>query len=256
MLLALYWAQNMIGAHWWWMSFISPVLDGILDFVNSIYSFSFNFWGQEVEIKYFNSLLLMLIFILGLKGINIVLEKLREIYEDAHILYKKTTENIYNYKMNMDVKNNEKQINDYSIFIQTQISRRYVNKQNNIDIDDLNKQMNKYIYEHTNVMPMENWGGYVYTFNDFENIDNILDILFRITGSEAPLDYLICIQVGSDYKKLKYLINLQEWGKIIFSADTLLRYEYNNIKGYKTTNVGVFQKEDNLLEVHEFIEKM
>jgi exonuclease SbcC len=59
--------------------------------------------------------------------------------------------------------------------------------------------------------------------------------------------------------QLKKLADLQYFGKIIFCADTLLRYKCNKSHRYGTQNVGVFQLNDinettETIEVHEFNE--
>lgn len=256
MLLALYWVQNLIGASWWWMGFMAPILDFILDFVNSIYSFSFDFSGKTIEIKYFNAVLLMFIVICGLKAINFGIEKLYELYEDAHFLYKKTNEKVFNNNLNNSIKFEEKKLTDYKLYIQTKFTKKYANKPMDTNIEEYNNRMNKFITDNTNNSPITKWDGFVYSFNDFEKIDIVLELLFKILNSELPIDYIMCIQIGNDTTKLKQLVDLQEWNKITMSADTLCRYEYNDIKNYKTTSVGIFQKEYGTLEVHEFVEKL
>ena len=256
MIMSLYWIMNLIGASWWWMGFLTPMMEYILDLVNNIYSFSFDFWGKTIELKYFNALLLMVVCIFGLKGINICIEKLHEIYEDAHLLYKKTHENIFNNKLQSIVKNQEKQINDYQLFFQTKIAKRYLNRVKNIDFSKEENKIKNILEKTTETTSIKKLNGFLYCLNDFENIDNILEILFNVIESYEYVDFIICIQIGNDFRKIKRLIDLQEWGKIIISADTLCRYEYNNVKKYKTTNVGIFQRKENTLEVHEFVKNL
>ena len=256
MMISLYWIQNLIGASWWWMGFFAPVLDSILDFVNNIYSFSFDFWNKAIEIKYFNALILIVGIIFALKGLNILIEKAYDLYDDAHRIYKKNTENQFNNNLQDKIKNEEKKVNNYNVYIQTRISKRYLNKSIPFNLSEHNKQMNKFITEKTNAVYTDNWQGFVYSFYNFEKIDDILDILFTILKTEAPVDFIMCIQIGDNNINLKKLIELQEWGKIIMSADTLCRYEYNNVKQYKTSCVGIFQRSSDTLEVHEFVKKL
>lgn len=256
MLLSLYWIQNLIGASWWWLGFIAPLLDYILDSVNSIYSFSFDFWGKAIEIKYFNALLLMLIIIFGLKVINLGLEKLHEMYEDAHFLYKKNKEALFNKGLQSTIRNEEKQLNSYSLFIQTRVTKRYINKPNAVDIDAENEKICNILNEKLKTIPVKTWGGLAYSLKNFEDIDSVLEILFTMINSQIPVDFIFCIQIGNSTSNLKQLVDLQEWGKIIIAADTLCRYRYNNSKKYKTTNVGIFQRKEGILEVHEFVEKL
>ena len=256
MMMSLYWIQNLIGASWWWMGFIAPVLEYILDVVNNIYSFSFDFWGKTIEVKYFNALILLLIMIFGLKLINIGLEKLFDLYDDAHRLYKKTTEKIFNTNLENKIKFEEKMLNNYYLYVQTRITKRYLNKPGVIDLKIENEKINKFLCERTKATSTKLRDGYLYLFKDFENIDNLLELLFGIKESPVPIDYIMCIQVGNDTEQLDKLIDLQEWGKIIMSADTLCRYEYNSYKKYKTTSVGIFQRDESTLEVHEFVEEL
>ena len=255
MMLSLYWTMNLMGASWTWMQFISPPLDGILDFVNSIYSFSFDFWGKTMEIKYFNALVLILIVIGGLKAVGILIEKLQEIYEDSYIKCKKTNEKIFNSTLDWVVEKDEKKRMQYILYIQTRTARKFVRKAFAIDMNEQNDLMNKFLSERFKTQPVSGWDGYLYYFDDFEKVDKILDIVFRQIHSPAPLEYFVCIQIGNEVKKLKTLVDLQEWHKIIISADTLNRYKYNEIHNYKTSNVGIFQKEGGTLEVHEIIER-
>ena len=256
MMLALYWIQNTTNSSWGWFSFFVPVLDSFLNTLDSISLFSFNFIGTANDAKYFNALFYIVAFILGLNLINHCLEKLLDLYEDAHFVCKKTTEKIFNNNLENQVKQKEKQINDYKLFIQTRITKRYANKQNSISLDEYSAKINKMIEEKTKATPFSTWGGVVYSFNNFEKIDIVLDILFELIKTPVPIEYLICIQIENNDKQLKQLIELQEWGKIIISADTLCRYKYNKKRSYHTLSVGIYQKENHLLEVHEFVEKL
>ena len=75
LMLLCYWVQNLTGADWAWLGFIKPFLDGLLDFTNSIYSVTFDFWGAKFEFKYFSAVIiltagvyLMNLFIKGFNG--------------------------------------------------------------------------------------------------------------------------------------------------------------------------------------------
>ena len=83
----------------------------------------------------------------------------------------------------------------------------------------------------------------------------MLDLLFKIKNTEAPIHYLICMQAGENIQQLKKLASLQHWGKITIAADTLYRYNMMRDHEYETSSVGVFQNVDSTLEVHEFVEK-
>ena len=255
MMIALYWTMNLIGTSWKWMGFISPLLDAILDFVNGIWSFSFDFWGKTMEIKYFNAILLILIAIAALKGIGILIDMLQELYEDAYLQYKKTNEKIFNKNLEKAVEKDEKQRTRYMLYIQTRPARKYARKTLAVDMEEQNALMNKFLSEKLGVQPIETWEGVLYYLDNIDKVDKVIDVIFRQIHSPAPIEYFMCIQVGDETKNLKALVGLQEWNRIIISADTLNRYKYNSSNRYRTSNVGIFQKEGSTLEVHEIIEK-
>ena len=97
-------------------------------------------------------------------------------------------------------------------------------------------------------------GGFLYQFNSFNEIDSVLDTLFKVIHSNAPLDYSICIQAGEDMRQLVKLMDLKNFGKITMAADTSYRYRFNASHRYATSQIGVFQFENRTLEVHEFNE--
>ena len=97
--------------------------------------------------------------------------------------------------------------------------------------------------------------------NYFGDIDKNLDIFMKLLQSKAPLDYVICVQVfGEDLEKeqnqLEKLKELRILNKVVSFADTVYRYNFNNEKGYGTTMVGLFQKEEASFEVHEFVKRI
>ena len=82
-----------------------------------------------------------------------------------------------------------------------------------------------------------------------------MDILFKILKSSSKLDYSICIQSGINKTGLIKLAELENYNRIILSADTLLRYKCNKFHRFGTQNVGIFQQSDgSTIEVHEFHE--
>lgn len=254
MLMALYWFQNLLGANWKLLGFIKPFLDWILDLSDSIYSLSFDFWGKTMELKYFVAVTIMFIAAMSLNIISFTLEFLENLYDDIHRKCQKANEEAFNYALQKAVDIPEKQQSKFMVYIQTKVVTRHNVPIKGFDINEQNVLMNKFITSRTNTIPTDIWEGYLYTFNNIENLDKILDVLYKIKHSEAPMSYLICIQVGNDMEQLKKLASLQYWDKIIIAADTLYRYNLNNLHNYETSNLGIFQKEDGTLEVHEIIE--
>ena len=252
------WFEVLVDGTWNWLNFIRPLLNCILDFVNSIYSFSFDAFGTNFDLKYINSTILLIIGIFILRLIHNIVDKIEDAYDDAHRAYKKASEKSFNRKLEAKVEKEEKQINKYMVLINTKIKKKFNHEEINISIDMQNKLMNEYLNKKTNKTHSIFNGGFLYYFDDFNHIDNVLDVLFKTIKSSSPLDYSICIQAYEDLDSgmanLKKLADLENFGKITFSADTLLRYKYNKSHRYGTQNVGVFQKEDSTIEVHEFKE--
>ena len=95
-------------------------------------------------------------------------------------------------------------------------------------------------------------------FND-DKIDFILDIFFRVIRSKAPLDYQVCLLIEEDNKvlqdeRLRNLINLGFMNKISMLSNVAYRYKFVENPKYETSMLGLFQKNNNTIEVHEFIE--
>lgn len=252
--LVLYWIQNLTHASWAWIGFMKPFLDGLLNVANQIYSVSFDVFGTVFELKYLSAVIILVIASLLLKLLSYGLVLLEGLYNSAHFVCKKTEEAIFNKKMNDDLKKEEKKLVKYTVTIHTQVKAKYAYQESKINLDEQNQLMNKFLMEKLNVKPMVYQGGYMYNFSNFEKVDNILDILFKVINSQAPLNYAICIQVGENAKQLNKLIELKHYGKISIASDTAYRYEFNESKRYQLSQLGLFQYEGGTLEVHEFKE--
>ncbi len=257
MMLSLYWIQNLIGAKWDWMAFIAPSLDWILEESNNIFPFSFDFWGKAFEAKYFCAAIIIFVIILILKIISLILEFARDFYEEMFVKYRKAKEDLFNEGLKTLVVLKERRTKNYSLYIQTGLSKKYLQKSMIIDTHEQNNLMNNFITERTRVTPIEYKQGFLFKFNNFDKIDSVIDILYRIINSPAPLRYLICIQAGDNEEQLNRLIALQEWGRILIAADTLYRYMCNENRRYKSKPVGIFQKDKsvNTLELHEIVDE-
>ena len=249
------WLENIIQTKWIWLDFVRPVVDNLTNFMNSIYSFSLTALGTVFDFKYLNTVILLFICIFLLKFFIKIIDEIENFYDNQHASFKKTKENLFNYKLMNDVKTEEKRISKYLVLINTRISKKFSHKEINVDIKAQNQAMNDFIFEKTNVKYLSYNDGFLYCYDDFEHIDKVLEILFKVLKSQSQLDYSICIQAGDNLQQLKKLSDLQHFGKITICADTLLRYRFNKFHGYGTKNVGIFQEEnDKTIEVHEFYE--
>ena len=254
LMLLCYWIQNLTNSNWQWLAFISPFLAWLVETANKIYSVSFNLLGAVFELKYFSALLILVILSFSMNLIITLVNLIECGYKGAHFVYKKTEEIAMNKSLQADIENKEKKIKKYFVLINTKIKKQYSHQIVDIDISEQNNLMNKFITEKTSIKPMFFNGGFLYSFNDFDNIDTVLDILFKVLESKAPLDYSICIQVNNNMEQLQKLASLKHYGQITIAADTAFRYRYNTEQKYQTSQLGIFQNGNKTLEVHEFKE--
>lgn len=257
--LFLFWAQNLTQGDWAILNSIEPFLNKLLDIGSSFTQESIDLFDTVFELKYLASFLILLIFYIVLslakKGTNL----LENLYNNTRINIKQTKEKILNKQLKDSITSQEKKIKQYKIFIATSIKKRFNNSNFKIDLEEQNKIMNKFIIEKTGVNPIVYKNGFLYSFFNFDAIDNILDVFTKIKNTKTPLDYTICIQVFgtnviNEMVQLDKLISLDTKNKITIMADTSYRYKYNENKKYKTSQIGIFQSDskNKTFEVHEF----
>ena len=254
LMLLFFWVENLTGANWDWLNFIRGFLEWLVKMGDSIYSSSLDLFGAVFEFKFFNALIILVIMFYLMNLFIIITEKIEDIYDDSWRAYKKAEEKILNKTLAEDVKREEKKINKYMVLIHTDLKKKFSHRELNINIDEQNQLMNKFISEKTGIKSMNYDGGFLYQFNSFNEIDSVLDTLFKVIHSNAPLDYSICIQAGEDLTQLKKLADLKHFGKITIAADTAYRYRFNTSHRYGASQIGIFQDGDKTLEVHEFKE--
>lgn len=253
-LLALFWVQNILHATWDWMSYFTPFLTGLLDIANNICSLSFNLWGAVFELKYVSAILILMALYFCMNLLIILTGILEAGYKSTHFICKKTQEIKLNKELKDNITREEARINKYVVTIHTAIKPKFSHKELHVDIEEQNKMMLDFLKQKLSMEPISFEGGYMYVFEDFNRIDNILDVLFKMINGNTPIYHAICIQVGDNLPQLKKLINLQHYGKITMAADTSYRYRFNKTHRYQTSQIGVFQNGDKTIEVHEFKE--
>ena len=185
------------------------------------------------------------------------LEILEDIYDDSRRLVKKTEEAMMNRSLQKSVEDKEKKIKQFKVYISTSIKKKFTHEKYDIDIQEQNKIMNKFIMEKTLANPTFFKEGFLYSFNDFSKIDDILDVLAKVLKAETPLDYYISIQTfGENLQKeqqdFENLIDTKISNKITILANTAFRYNYNTQQKYKTGQFGIYQKDGESFEVHIF----
>ena len=180
-----------------------------------------------------------------------MLDILQELYEGTRFKYKKFVEKLFNIGLEAPIIKEEKRIKKYMLFVQTRVTKKHLLKTKDIDAEKQDEFVQKFVSEKVGEEPLKMYGGNLYYLNDFEKVDKVLDAIYSLKESSLPLEYLVCIQIEHDVKKIKKLVSLQEWNKVIISAETLYRYGYNKKREYKTTSLGVFQKDNSTIVVHE-----
>lgn len=254
-IISLNWIETIIHANWNWLNFIRPFINAILDFSNSIVSLSFDAFGTTFDVKYITAILLLILVILICRKILFRLVDLEIDYHNLHIKVKKHDEENFNKNLIKKFNDKERKVTDYMVLINTQWDKNYFKRESD-SLGEQNNLMNDFIYGQTGEKHSVFNNGFLYRFNNFEKVDSVLDVMFRLLSSKAPIDYSITIQVGDDLHLIKKLSDLKEFNKITMSAETLYRYNLNKNKRYKTQNVGIFQYENLTLEVHEFKEEL
>lgn len=258
LMLMFYWVEDIINTKWSWLNFIRPILDFFVLVGEKFSKGSIDVFGAIFEYKYFIATVLFIIINFSMDIAIKVLEKLQDFYESGRTMVKKMEENALNKSLAQDNIKEQAQIKNYQVYVKTFIKKKFDYKGSNVNIDEQNKIMIKFLMEKTGLVPEKFEEGFLFTFNNFNRIDDTLDVFFKLIKSEAPLDYLICVQIlDKNYIKqreqLKYLIGFKFLNKISMLSDTVWRYSYNPIQKYKTSQLGVFQKGETTYEAHEFI---
>lgn len=253
-MITLYWIENIIKASWTWLDFIRPIFDSIINYINGFLPFFENIFGKFFDSKFLTAIIAFVILLVITKYILNKIQELQDVYNNIHFKYKINTEQNFNKNLAQKITKEQKQLSKYMVLINTKLKKKFSHEEINIDIDEQNKLMNDFIISKTGVQYQNFNGGFLYYFDNFEKIDHVIAVLFKVLKSSAPLDYSICIQIGADLKQIKKLSDLENFGKIIMCADTLLRYKHNQGHRFATECNGVYQKADGTIEVHEFKE--
>lgn len=260
LMLILYWIQDLTGGNWAWMSFISPVLDFLLDVGKAVWPGHMMLFAAVFEFKY----LVALIVLGGLYALAhfgyIGLTALEDWFNDSCRFVRKIQEDQFNKSMEKKCISEQKKLKRYQIYVEAQVKPKFAHREYNINMDEQNQIMLKYLIDKTNTCPDKFENGYLFTFNSFSDIDDVLDIFVKLFSSTAPLDYIVCVQILSDNtindkKQMKSLIDLRTLNKITSLADTAFRYSFNDVCRYNVNIAGYFQHDKDTFELHEYVKK-
>lgn len=258
MLFILYWIQNLVGSSWGWLAFSESFFDFLVRIGQYINSGKTILLNATFEYKYLIALAIIITFYALAHFIYICLEKLQDLYERGRILIKKIEENNFNNSLEKQNTEEQQKLKRYQIYVKTQLKPKYAHREHNINMEEQNQIMLKFLIEKTGTYPQNYQNGFLFTFDRFGEIDRIIEIFSKLLQSTAPIDYFICVQVlgigtKKEIEQINTLIELKILNKIVMMADTAYRYSFNDICKYQTSQVGLFQKNKNTFEVHEFI---
>lgn len=260
MMLILYWIQNLLGWFWNWTEFLNPFFNLLLDIGEKIAPGSMYLFEALFEYKYFVAIALLIIFYFFANFLIFITDQLEICYFNTALVIRKHEEKNLNKMLENETKEEQVKLKKYKIYVLTSIKKATAHREYNVNLEEQNRIMLKFLIEKTNCSPSKKDEGFLFEFNDFERIDTILDSFNKLIQSKAPLDYIICLQVfGEDASKelnqMEVLKNLKILNKIVSFADTAYRYSFNRDKGYTVSQLGLFQKEGTTFEVHEYIKK-
>lgn len=259
LMLLLYWTKNLAHFSWNWMGFISPFLDGFIAFGKMISNDSLKLFDAVFEYKYFWALVSMIAMYFVTHFLHIGAEALEAAYDEGKKIVKRIEENKFNENLERVQVQEQIAIRKYCIYVETSLKKKFSHLECNVDINEQNKIMNKFLMEKLLIAPAVYDKGFLYSFNDFNSIDKVLEYFFKLIKSNSPLNYVICVQAKSgndaaEEESLKTLIDLKFENKISMLSDVAYRYKFNASHRYGTSQIGVFQKGNSTIEAHEFIE--
>lgn len=258
LMLLLYWTKNLANLDWGWMGFVSPVLDCFIGIGSMISNGSLKLFEAVFEYKYMWALVIMIALYYIVHFLYFATEAMEEAFHEGHKLIKRIEERKFNDSLQKEQTDEQTAIKKYRIFVSTSVKKKFAHLECNVNYEEQNKLMNKFLMEKLSIAPTQYENGYLYSFSDFNSIDNVLDVFFKLLNSSAPLDYIICVQICTgnlieEKEQLKSLIDLKFENKISMMSDTAFRYKFNKSHKYGTSQLGMFQKGNDTVEAHEFI---
>lgn len=255
----LYWIQNLIHAHFGWLQIFVPLFDFFNYIGENIYGKSVDLWGVIFEFKYIVAVLIYIILFYFWNLMLLFLDFMENKYNELCRFAQKAEEKFYNNALKKEQEQAESKISQYKIFVLTSLKKKFSHPELGYNLEEQTQLMNKFITEKTGAVPVKYDGGYIYSFNNFNDVDSILSIFFKVIKSNTPLDCVICLQIIDEnidkcMKELKILVDLNYTNKIVILSNTAYRYKFNKGHMYGTSSLGLYQRENGTIEPYEFIE--
>lgn len=260
MMLVLYWIQNLTGNFWAWAKFLNPFFDYLLEIGYYISSGSIDLFGAIFEYKFIIATFILLLFYALIHLCFMGVDVLEEGFNESSRFLKKAEENIYNKTLEVQAKSEQKSIKKYQVFVSVVAKAKLQKQGYNIDLEEQNKILLKHLIGKFGSSPTKFEDGYLFTFLNFSDIDNILNVLAKLPLSTAPVDFIMCVQIKDknpqkEIENMKRMIELKVLNKIVTMADTVYRYDFNVVQKYSLSQLGIFQKDNDTFELFNFIEK-
>lgn len=261
MLFFLFWAETLIGTSWSFLNFIRPTFVNLVGYGEGINNGSMMLFAAVFKYSYMIAFIILLcfygIFHLCYKAVCV----LQNLYEEGHKQVKKLSEATLNNELSITQVSEQKKMQRYAIYIAIlpKVTRQFHVK--TLDLNEQAKEMNKFLIDKTGVMPEKFEDGFYYEFERFDTIDSSLDAFCHVLNSEAPVDYRVCCILYEKDKytakvALKKLIELNLLNKIAMFSNTAYRYGFIEKPRYETIQIGLYQKEGDTFEIHEFVKKV
>lgn len=256
LMLLIYWIEDLAKTNFDWLNFIKPVLSSLVSTGEHVSSGSWMLFEAKFEFKYGIALLILLGLYYFVNLIIAGIEKLEELFDDGRRVVKKIQEHSFNDSLAKKQTSEQTKIQTYQIYVSASIKKKFSHRELNINLEEQLNIMNKFLMEKTSVIPEKFENGFLYTFNCFDNVDSTLEIFFKLLKAQTPLNYIICVQISekNSLQNLKKLIGLNFENKISMLSSTSYRYKFNKAHRYGTSQLGLFQKENDTCEAWEFIE--
>ena len=256
----LYWIQTLTHSTWNWTLFMNPIIESILNLSGSISSFTIKKFGAIFELKYIIAIFIYIIMYFSMNLCLYIVQLIEDLCNFTVKTGRKFEEKLLNKSLKKIEVEEQSKIKKYQIYLETAIKAKALKQGIKADIEEQNKLLLKHLVNKTQIIPQKLDNGLLFTFNSFDNIDAILDIFTKLPQSQAPIDYITCVQIldtkeNNHIENLRKLSSLRYYNKIIALADTVYRYNFNENQNYEISQLGIYQKNKEIIEIYQFIKK-
>lgn len=259
MFFLIYWAEMLIGTNWAWLDIFDPFFNSLIRLSNYVLPY----FNLPVDYGRIYAYALSLLILFGFYFITNGLFAIAEFFESRYLGLRKCVRKMEEDRFNKSIEKRHSdemhKIKRFVIYVSASIKKRHSYQGSNIDLDEQYEIMNKFLSEKTGIKPTNFENGFLYSFDNFDQIDKVLPYFFKLIKSKAPLDYIICVQIIDSVlekmDQLKTIADLKFENKIVMASDTAYRYKFNDKCSYETSQLGIYQKQGGTYELVEFVEK-